>query len=135
MGLLVPDDWPLSFVSLPGTHNTACYAPKRFVGASRCQTRDLKVQLDMGIRFLDLRVRPGGMLYHGIVSCGITLHAVLSLCAQFLHNHPLEVLIIRLRDEIDSFASGRAIDELVREAIDSAEFPFFLECRLPVLRE
>merc|ERR1719478_1063063 len=94
MGDILPDDLPISSVSLPGTHNSASFAigPPRMaaiVAAGRCQARDLSAQLRMGVRFLDLRVKPNGALSHGPINCGILcLQDAFSVFSAFLRMHP-----------------------------------------------
>jgi hypothetical protein len=135
----LPDDLPLAFVSMPGTHNSASFAITRqlatVVSASRCQACDLEAQFTMGIRFLDLRVRPDGQLCHGPVSCEFSLREALQACSRFLSAHPSEVILTRIKDEGGRESSARGVDALVHDLVDSAEFPVYLQMRLPALRE
>lgn len=135
----LPDQVPISTVSLPGTHNSSSFAigPPRMaaiVAAGRCQVRDLSSQLAMGVRFLDLRVKPCGALCHGYISCGnLGLRDALSVCSAFLCLHPREVIIARIKDEACSKASASAIASLVRSLSDVC--PLFTEPCLPSLGE
>lgn len=131
MGEILDDCQSLAEISLPGTHNSACFAPTSFVRASRCQGLGLHAQLRMGVRFLDLRVRADGALCHGIVDCGLSLQDALSICAAFLRVHPREALVARVKDE-----SGRGgVAELVRSFLESGDYPFYVEPRVPLLGE
>merc|ERR1712216_92628 len=122
-------------ISMPGTHNSASYAITRqrdFVGAaSRCQSCDLLTQLQMGIRFLDVRVRPDGTLCHGPVSCEISLSDALEVCSRFLSAHPGEVVSARIKDEGEREKSARGVDDMVHRLVESAAFPVYLQMRLP----
>lgn len=133
------DDMPLAFVSMPGTHNSASFAITRqlatVVSASRCQACDLEAQLRLGIRFLDLRVRPDGQLCHGPVGCEFSLREAFKACSKFLLAHPSEVILTRVKDEGARESSARGVDALMCDLVDSAEFPVYLQRRLPLLRE
>jgi len=139
MGEILSDDLPISAASLPGTHNSASFAirPPRMaaiVAAGRCQSQDFSAQLRMGVRFLDLRVNPGGALCHGVISCGrLSLADALRVCSAFLRLHPREVIVARIKDEQGSPASAVAVAALVHTLSDIC--PLFLEARLPRLGE
>ncbi len=54
-------------LSIPGTHNTVAL---HGTDLARCQSKSLRDQLEMGIRFLDLRIKLKKhilKMYHGIV--------------------------------------------------------------------
>eukprot|EP00746_Dinoflagellata_sp_MGD_P071365 gnl/MRDRNA2_/MRDRNA2_290815_c0_seq1.p1 gnl/MRDRNA2_/MRDRNA2_290815_c0~~gnl/MRDRNA2_/MRDRNA2_290815_c0_seq1.p1 ORF type:complete len:474 (+),score=62.17 gnl/MRDRNA2_/MRDRNA2_290815_c0_seq1:54-1424(+) len=123
---------PLSHVSIPGTHNSACYRPSAFAAAARCQTWDIHKQLGRGIRFFDLRLGPDGALYHGRIECGITLKHVLDTCASFLQEHPGEVVITRIKDERKCPA---VVNSYMETLVHAAVYPFYLEGRIPLVRE
>lgn len=133
------DDVPLSSISMPGTHNSASFAITRqlstLVTASRCQSCSLETQLQMGVRFIDLRVRPDGQLCHGPVSCEMSLQQALEDVSRFLEAHPSEVVLARIKDEGARVKSALAVDKLVHRLVESAEFPVYLQMRLPLLHE
>lgn len=134
----LPGEMPLAEVTLPGTHNSASYVIRdghyaAVVAASRCQSRPLQTQLRLGVRFLDFRTRPCGTLCHGRVSCGLTLRGALDICAAFLRKNPSEVLVARIKDETGKAARG--VDDLVRDIVESADHPLYLQMRLPSIRE
>lgn len=139
MGRL-PGHMPLAAVSMPGTHNSASFAIRAghlaaVVEATRCQWWNLRQQLVMGIRFLDLRVRPDGVLCHGRVGCALTLQEALEECSTFLRQHPEEVVITRIKDEGASKATAKGVNKLVNSLVESAAYPFYLQMRLPALSE
>lgn len=136
----LPDDMPLAAVTMPGTHNSVSNAfvsghMASVVSAARCQSQSLEGQLQMGVRFIDLRTRPDGTLCHGRIACVLTLQTALTTCSEFLATHASEVLIVRIKDEAGNKASSRAVDELFMSMIESAEHPFYLQRRLPKMRE
>ncbi|CAK0824975.1 unnamed protein product [Prorocentrum cordatum] len=72
----------------------------------RHQREDARGGLAMGVRFLDLRVRPDGQLCHGRVTCALTLVDALKACGAFLREHPGEVLLVRIKDEAGVEGAG-----------------------------
>lgn len=140
MGRLLADDLPLAFVSMPGTHNSASSSigsrhPGPVVAAARCQGRDLAGQLAMGVRFFDLRMRPCGVLCHGVVSCGLTIREALEAFSEFLLAHPREVLLARIKDERPTESSALGVDALVRGLAEENCFPLFTDPRFPLFTE
>lgn len=140
MGEALKDWMPLSMVSMPGTHNSASFAigqrrllPAPVVAASRCQAADVSTQLRRGVRFLDLRVRYGGRMCHGVVDCGFHLADVLATCAVFLRTHSGETIVVRIKDESPNKHSAQDLNDLVKSL--AQEYPLFLERRLPRIGE
>eukprot|EP00927_Polykrikos_kofoidii_P029907 TRINITY_DN25794_c0_g1_i1.p1 TRINITY_DN25794_c0_g1~~TRINITY_DN25794_c0_g1_i1.p1 ORF type:complete len:603 (+),score=85.63 TRINITY_DN25794_c0_g1_i1:125-1933(+) len=133
----LPACLPLTAVTLPGTHNSGSFAVdvpgrlKALVSATRCQALDLGMQLRMGVRFLDLRVRPDGWLCHGRVPCAITLAESLRICSDFLSAHRGEMLLVRVKDESGRSSSAADVSKLMRSLAESAEYPLCVQMRLP----
>ena len=62
-------------------------------------------QLESGIRALDIRCHPDGstfQIYHGIVSIGISFDDVLQTVTRFLAQHPREIVLMRVHEEIST---------------------------------
>ncbi|KAL5604156.1 hypothetical protein BROUX41_002141 [Berkeleyomyces rouxiae] len=105
----IPNDTPLSSVSIPGTHNTMTFDTSR--SPFQCQNTPLADQLKGGIRYLDLTIRiSDGILYnyHAGFNTLITLADTMRIAANFLDVHTKEALIIRLQKE--SLRSGNKED-------------------------
>ncbi|EFQ88241.1 hypothetical protein PTT_15969 [Pyrenophora teres f. teres 0-1] len=114
----LPDDLPLSAISIPGTHNS--HTHYRALPSVRCQVHDVKTQLENGIRFLDIRVQPVHAtdaqkkdlyLVHGAFPISLTgpkyLEPVLKICYDFLAANPSEAVLVSLKRE----GVGSATDE------------------------
>ncbi|EMD61539.1 hypothetical protein COCSADRAFT_28875 [Bipolaris sorokiniana ND90Pr] len=114
----LPDNLPLSAISIPGTHNS--HTHYRALPSVRCQVHDIKTQLENGIRFLDIRVQPIHStdtskkelyLVHGAFPISLTgpkyLAPILQTCYNFLAAHPSETLLVSLKRE----GVGSATDE------------------------
>ena len=90
----IPDCWPLTGLSLPGTHNSATWDKSSLctILVARpcclCQDRYLREQLYDGIRVFDIRPafrsRTHFYIWHGDIPLMITLDDVLEIFAGFL---------------------------------------------------
>lgn len=110
------DGWPLSALSVPGTHNSPTYHVA--LPSVRCQAVGVREQLDNGVRFLDIRVsasRGEGndslALVHSVfpvsLGGGRYLAGLLDELYAFLDDNPSEALIISLKRE----GTGRGTDQ------------------------
>ena len=109
----IPNDTFISNINIPGTHNT-CSLFCDFSFASRCQSHTLTEQLNMGVRFIDIRAeKKGDGLYvvHSISKCyspqkrrvRLSVKDGVDECFDFLENHPTETIIFSFkRDAGDS---------------------------------
>ncbi|MBF6331623.1 phosphatidylinositol-specific phospholipase C [Nocardia transvalensis] len=113
----LPDDTALSRLSIPGTHDTlsvhggkagpAVETQQSFPGDCpdpHCVTRQsLRVQLDAGIRALDIRLRrdkDGALaVHHGRYFQYASLDDVLTEVSDFLSRHERETVLLRLKNE------------------------------------
>lgn len=146
------DGWPLSALSVPGTHNSPTYHVA--LPSVRCQAVGVRQQLDNGVRFLDVRVsasRGDGndalALVHSVfpVSLGGNryLADLLDELYSFLDDNPSEALIISLKRE----GTGRGTDQHLSQHLfrrycggeeadgDDVARRWFTEPRIPSLGE
>ncbi|RYN38549.1 hypothetical protein AA0119_g507 [Alternaria tenuissima] len=121
----LPDDLPLSAISIPGTHNS--HTHYRALPSVRCQVHDVKTQLENGIRFLDIRVQPTHAtdaskkdlyLVHGAFPVSLTgpkyLEPILKTCYDFLRENPSETVLVSLKRE----GVGSATDEHLARVLE-----------------
>ncbi|XP_034456524.1 1-phosphatidylinositol phosphodiesterase [Hippoglossus hippoglossus] len=114
----IPDDQPLSEVTMPGTHNTMAL----FGGVyAECQTWSLASQLQAGVRFLDVRVRhvKGNLtIHHGVSYQRAHFGHVLEGVADFLQEFPSETVLMRLKEEFSETYDiyGAVVDYIHRYA-------------------
>ncbi|KAK5883526.1 hypothetical protein CesoFtcFv8_019847 [Champsocephalus esox] len=95
----IPDDQPLSQVTLPGTHNTMALYGGVY---AECQTWSLASQLRAGVRYLDVRLRHinGKLkLHHGVSYQRGHFGHVLQGVADFLWEYPSETVLMRVKEE------------------------------------
>lgn len=140
----IDDNTPVCDINLPGTHDSAA----RFVLLSyfaRCQNRSITEQLNMGIRFFDLRVEAVGdrlKLVHSIIDCRKTrfgseklyMDDVLAQMFAFLEAHPSEAIFLLFKHD-DGAVPPPATFKLFYERHVARETRFFTENRLPLLGE
>ncbi|RAL01438.1 PLC-like phosphodiesterase [Aspergillus ibericus CBS 121593] len=130
-----PPDLHLSAFTIPGTHNSAAgvgainfppaYLPDllRFfaVEMAECQTASVAEQLEMGIRFIDLRTSGTDLtLRHGRVELRHTLREILDVVNGFLDSHPDETVRVAIKRDMESITGDRQpeTDETRRAAED-----------------
>ena len=138
----IPDETFLSEINIPGTHDSATRFCQ-YSYFSRCQELSIFEQLNIGVRFLDLRVEKNGdklQLVHAAAKCFKTashqglllLEDVLSDCRAFLKANPSEALIISIKcDHGDT--SENTFDTLFQHYLN--EDFWYKENRIPQLFE
>ena len=138
----IPDETFLSEINIPGTHDSATRFCQ-YSYFSRCQELSVFEQLNIGVRFLDLRVEKNGdklQLVHAASKCFKTashqglllLEDVFSDCRAFLKANPSETLIISIKcDHGDT--SENTFDTLFQHYLN--EDFWYKENRIPQLFE
>ena len=128
----------LDKISIPGTHDSGTEkAPP--IGA-RTQNFGIYTQLNDGIRFLDIRVTANGSksdplnIYHGIISCDISLGDVLNDCLRFLSENPSETIIMLMNA---ATSSVEGVQEKFDDYIAQEKYHnlFYLGTRVPTLQQ
>lgn len=113
------DALTLNELSIPATHDSG--ATISLLGISgQCQKTTIKEQLDMGVRFLDIRLRLVDNelnVVHGIVDQKLTFASVLDDVTSFVDANPSEFLIISIKEDDDPKNSTVAFDEKVEQML------------------
>ncbi|ORY77824.1 PLC-like phosphodiesterase [Protomyces lactucae-debilis] len=96
----IGDETSLARLNLPGTHDSAA----RYGGSSyECQSLTIRDQLELGIRWLDVRLRydSRGVLQaqHGRVSQRATFPELLADINAFLEANPSEFVLLKVQQE------------------------------------
>ncbi|RDA94131.1 hypothetical protein CP533_6548 [Ophiocordyceps camponoti-saundersi (nom. inval.)] len=117
------DDWPLTLLSIPGTHNSpTCY---KALPSVRCQAVGIPDQVRNGIRFLDVRVSAHPKdtvltLVHSIFPVALTgskyLENLLEDVYRFLRDNPSETILLSIKRE----GTGKATDGQMAKHLKSA---------------
>ncbi|KAI8661431.1 PLCXc domain-containing protein [Fusarium keratoplasticum] len=103
----IPDEVPLSSLSVPGTHDTMTYE----IGDEflECQNWNLSTQLNAGVRYFDIRARLRENelhIYHAWGYTGFSFQDVLHDMTEFLDSNPSETIIMRLKQEGGPIGEG-----------------------------
>lgn len=137
----LPDTLNISSLSIPGTHDTMTYHIDKF--SLQCQNWDLMLQMDAGIRYLDIRGRIKDrelMIYHADQPTGFSLLDVLGTMDTFLAENPSEFLILRLKEEGKPLGRGRLnaifeeifINVINTKPVTKDRFFFYTDSRVPL---
>ncbi len=107
-------------VSLPGSHDTMAFYS---VGdlAGQCQTLPLKEQLNLGVRFLDIRLKEDKnslKLVHGFVDQKATFKDVNKVVTSFLKEHPQEFIIMSIKEEAEASHSDLPFEKALLNYLD-----------------
>lgn len=138
----LPDDFVLSEINIPGTHDSATKKVD-FSYFSKCQNTTITEQLEMGIRFLDIRVKKTGdklIAVHAIAKCRnpasdkefLFLDQIISDCEKFLFQNPSEAIIFSVKR--DAGAGDEETFDLLFSEYFNSDF-WYLENRIPTLGE
>lgn len=142
----IDDERELLSLSIPGTHDASAF----FINIRHfacCQNSSIYEQLNLGVRALDLRVKPIdndtlGMV-HGICTARsnpsyrarqLELGDVLKMCYNFLNMNSSEAIILQFKND-DGMNQERCFDILYRNYISKHPERWFTENRSPKLSE
>lgn len=156
----LPDDLPLSQLSIPGTHNSPTY--HRALPSVRCQCVSITAQLEHGIRFLDVRVQVGSSsssddegdpeiaekelntdeltLVHGAFPVALTgaktFRSVLERVREFLAAHASETIVMSVKREGTGSGTDQRLSRILAAMTSATDGPrWYTEGRIPVLSE
>lgn len=132
----IDDSAYISEISIPGTHDTgALYEP--VAPSAKCQTYTIKDQLNMGVRFLDMRcnISLGKFeIVHGVVYQGQTFDEVLDICYDFLEANPTETIVMSVKHGVDIGSEAR-FTKVLKKYILKNEKMWYTEDAIPTLGE
>ena len=119
----VDGDTLINNLSMPGTHDSGA-THSIFDVSGKCQDDSISSQLNMGVRFLDLRLQARKdefHIVHSFVDQALTFESVLNDCVKFVRKNTSEFLILSIKEEADAVDSTKWFEELVLEYIN--EYP------------
>ncbi len=133
----ISDSAYISEISIPGTHDSgALYEP--IEPSAKCQNYTIKDQLDMGVRFLDMRFNMSGGKFnvvHGVVYQGSTCDDVLSDCYAFLENNPSETIIMSVKQGEEALNITSLFTKRLKKYINENPDMWYTENAIPQLGE
>lgn len=135
------DEWPLSLLSLPGTHNSpTCHTSLPSV---RCQAVGVGEQLQNGVRFLDIRVSVNSdddemTLVHAAFPISLTgskyFKDMVEEIYTFLDANPSETVIMSVKREGTGKGSDEQLGKYLKESyVDQREDKWWTEPKIPTL--
>ena len=100
----IPDETALKDINIPGSHDTmALYSIGNLAG--QCQSLTLEEQLNVGIRFLDIRLKNDHdslKAVHGFVDERDTFSDIVRDSEDFLINNPSETIFMSIKEEANA---------------------------------
>ena len=122
----IEDTTLLRDVSLPGSHDTmALYSIGDLAG--QCQTLSLNDQLNLGVRFLDIRLKEDHnslKVVHSFVDERATFADVNKTVTSFLEKHPSEFIIMSIKEDAASSNSDISFEQALLKYLDN---PIYLK--------
>ena len=123
-------------IDLPGSHNTM--ATRSIADVSgQCQTLSLNDQLNLGVRFLDIRLKEDHnslKAVHGFIDQKASFKDISKTVTSFLEKNPTEFIIMSIKQDADSNSSDLSFEEALKQSLDSdiylkdqKEIPNYLE--------
>ena len=112
----------LTEINIPGTHDSMAVNGGFW---TKCQTKKLSEQYDMGVRFVDIRVRHDGdtlPIYHGAKFEGVYFgEYVVTPTVEWLKKHPGETILMLVQmDDFKTTAGKLQFNQLVRNALNAS---------------
>lgn len=129
----VEDEMPINELSIPGSHDTGATHSIADV-AGICQTLSVYDQLNIGIRFLDIRlqlVNDKLKVVHSFVDQALNFDTVLGDITDFILNNPSEFLIISIKEDADAKNSDISFADAVSAALSTCGEHISTDSSLP----
>ena len=114
------DNTSLREVNMPGSHDTmALYSIGDLAG--QCQSLSLKDQLNLGVRFLDIRLKEDNnklKAVHGFVDQKASFESITNTIEYFIEKHPQEFIIMSIKEEAKASNSNIPFEDSLKTYLD-----------------
>ena len=114
------DSTSLRNINMPGSHDSmALYSIADLAG--QCQSLSLEDQLNLGVRFIDIRLQLNNnklKVVHGIVDERASFNDVTSVVESFLEKNPSEMIIMSIKEEADAKSSSISFEDSLKTYLD-----------------
>ena len=113
------DNTSLRDVQMPGSHDSGALISIADL-AGQCQSLSVLDQLNLGVRFLDIRLQQEEQflrVVHGIVDQRKRFDDINLAVNTFLENHPREFIIMSIKEEADPIQPKCSFDECLKERL------------------
>ncbi|KAK6957600.1 hypothetical protein Daesc_000387 [Daldinia eschscholtzii] len=136
------DEYPLSALSIPGTHNSpTCHVALPSV---RCQAVNVREQLENGVRFFDIRVNVSTdsselALVHSAFPISLTgnkyFKDMLDVVYSFLDANPSEAVIMSVKREGTGKGTDQQLSKILKDRFYGDGKRWYTEPRIPKIGE
>ena len=127
----------LSTITIPGTHDAgARFEPVQ--GTAKTQNLTIAEQLNVGVRFLDIRCRffeDSFTIHHGAIYQNMNFDDVLVACQTFLKAHPSETIVMSVKEEHTPSGNSMSYEQRFLKYSQAYAGLFRLANSLPTLGE
>ncbi len=120
----VNDGAILSDLTIPGTHDSGAMH-ESVAGTAKTQNLTIGEQLNIGVRYLDIRLRHYGdafVVHHGSVYQHLNFDDVLTQVTAFLAENPSEVVIMEVSEEYTAENTTRTFEETFVTYTDNSTY-------------
>ncbi|WP_185654148.1 phosphatidylinositol-specific phospholipase C [Elizabethkingia meningoseptica] len=133
------DQISLAKISVPGTHDSgATIEIPSNSGTAKTQNLSISEQLNIGVRFLDIRCRHidnAFTIHHGPIYQKINFDDVLNACYAFLESHPAETIIMSVKEEHTPSNVSRSFEKTFDSYVQKNPSKWDLGNTIPTLGE
>ena len=129
----IDDNTLINDISLPGTHDSGA-THSIFDVAGKCQDISIKSQLNIGVRFFDLRlqlIEDEFHIVHSFVKQNLKFNSVMEDLSEFIKKYSSEFIIISIKEEESSVNSTLSFQEAFERDIKKYEDIISLETKMP----
>ena len=120
----VSDDYLIRQMSIPGTHDSGA-THSIFDVAGKCQDLRIQSQLNIGVRFFDLRLQLRNdelEIVHSFVNQKLYFADVINAMIDFVKEYDSEFLIISLKEEASSLNSTKSFKDVLASYLKDEVF-------------
>lgn len=125
------DSTSLRNINMPGSHDTmALYSIGDLAG--QCQSLSLEDQLNLGVRFLDIRLKEDKnqlKAVHGFIDQRASFEYITDVVEKFIKDNPSEMIIMSVKEEADPSNSDISFEESLKTYLNNDTY--YLNNELP----
>ena len=115
------DSTSLRNINMPGSHDTmALYSIGDLAG--QCQSLSLEDQLNLGVRFLDIRLKENKnqlKAVHGFIDQRASFEYITDVVEKFIKDNPSEMIIMSVKEEADPSNSDISFEESLKTYLNN----------------
>lgn len=129
----VNDDFLINELSIPGTHDSGALH-SIFDVSGKCQDINIKTQLNIGVRFFDLRlqlVNDEFKIVHSFVDQNLSFTSVMKDLSSFIRSNSSEFLIISLKKEESDINSSKSFKDALLDELTNYDDVLCFDSLLP----